>query len=101
MSQEKFGRFLEVDLSKYSFSEKIYGENLIKKFLGGPGFAIDYLMREKVYQIKPLGLLAKDIVRGISQGQRQEGLWGTCGTPFASNNKGKGIRFSRRLLSRP
>jgi len=45
---------LEVDLKKKSFTNNFYNKDFIKKFLGGPGFAINYLMREKLYENDPL-----------------------------------------------
>ncbi len=51
---EKFGKVLEVDLKKKSFSDNFYDNEFIKRFLGGPGFAIDYLMQEKSYENDPL-----------------------------------------------
>jgi len=53
MTFEEFGKFLEVDLSKKSFNEKSISKNLVETFLGGPGFAIDLLMKEKGYQHDP------------------------------------------------
>ena len=44
---------MEVDLKKNSFKDHFYDKNYIKKFLGGPGFAIDYLMQEKSYENDP------------------------------------------------
>ncbi len=45
---------MEVDLKKKSFTNNFYNKDFIKKFLGGPGFAINYLMREKLYENDPL-----------------------------------------------
>jgi len=44
---------LEVDLEKNSFIEKKIEKNMIKKFLGGVGFGIEYLMREKAHEVEP------------------------------------------------
>ena len=54
MGNEKFGKILKVNLKKKSFSERTIYKNEVKTFLGGPGFAIDYLMREKVFEYDPL-----------------------------------------------
>ena len=54
MGTEKFGKILEVDLESKSFNEKDIHKDKVKTFLGGPGFAIDYLMREKVFDSEPL-----------------------------------------------
>lgn len=51
--KEKYGKILEVDLKSQSFEENFYGDIFVQKFLGGPGFAIHYLMSEKVYEYKP------------------------------------------------
>lgn len=50
---EIFGKILEVDLSSESFNEKSIDKNLVKTFLGGPGFGINYLMEEKAYNYDP------------------------------------------------
>ncbi|MHA1782619.1 MAG: aldehyde ferredoxin oxidoreductase family protein [Promethearchaeota archaeon] len=44
---------MEVDLEKNSFIEKKIEKNMIKKFLGGVGFGIEYLMREKAHEVEP------------------------------------------------
>jgi len=44
---------LEVDLEKNLFIEKKIEKNMIKKFLGGVGFGIEYLMREKAHEVEP------------------------------------------------
>ncbi len=36
-----------------AFDEIEISEDFLKTFLGGPGFAIDYLMKEKVFEIEP------------------------------------------------
>ena len=51
--KENLGKILEVDLKTQSFKENLYDKNLIKRSLGGPGFAINYLMKEKVYDYGP------------------------------------------------
>ncbi len=53
MGREKFGNILEVDLKNNSFSETDLHKDFIKTFLGGPGYAIDYMMKEKVYEHEP------------------------------------------------
>jgi aldehyde:ferredoxin oxidoreductase len=47
-------KILLVDLDRENFKELFITEQLIKNFLGGPGFAIDYLMKEKAYEVAPL-----------------------------------------------
>ncbi len=54
MGNEKFGKILEVDLKTKTFDERYIHKDDVKTFLGGPGFAIDYLMREKVFEFDPL-----------------------------------------------
>jgi len=54
MGNEKFGKILKVNLQTKSFSEKYIQKDDVKKFLGGPGFAIDYLMRNKVFEFDPI-----------------------------------------------
>ncbi|MHA1194812.1 MAG: aldehyde ferredoxin oxidoreductase family protein [Promethearchaeota archaeon] len=44
---------MEVDLEKNLFIEKKIEKNMIKKFLGGVGFGIEYLMREKAHEVEP------------------------------------------------
>ncbi len=53
MEKEKSGKILEVNLKNNTFKEIFYEENLVKTFLGGPGFAIHNLMKEKVYKNDP------------------------------------------------
>ena len=53
MGKEEFGKILEIDLMNQSFKENFYNEQLVKTFLGGPGFAIHFLMNEKVFNIDP------------------------------------------------
>ena len=45
---------MEVDLKKKSFTDNSYDRDFVKRFLGGPGFAIYYLIREKSYKNDPL-----------------------------------------------
>jgi len=52
MEQEQKGRVLEVNLDDFSCSENIIDKELVKFLLGGPGFAIDYLLREKIYEME-------------------------------------------------
>jgi aldehyde:ferredoxin oxidoreductase len=54
MGNEKFRKILKVNLKTKSFNEIDLYKNDIKKFLGGPGFAIDYLMKNKVFEFNPL-----------------------------------------------
>ncbi|MFX0009166.1 MAG: aldehyde ferredoxin oxidoreductase family protein [Candidatus Hermodarchaeota archaeon] len=54
MAENTIGKILEVDLSEQSFQEVTVSKQLITRLLGGPGFAIDLLMREKAYQYNPL-----------------------------------------------
>ena len=54
MTQEVLGKILEVDLKNLSFKESFVNKQLITHLLGGPGFAIDLLMKEKGYQNDPL-----------------------------------------------
>lgn len=54
MSREKVGKILEIDLKKQSFDENYFDLDRIKKLLGGPGFAIDYLLNTRVYEYHPL-----------------------------------------------
>lgn len=53
MGKEKSGKILEVNLKNNSFKEIFYDKDLVKTFLGGPGFAIHHLMKKKVYNIDP------------------------------------------------
>lgn len=54
MGKSEFGTVLKVNLMDHGFSAEKFNKTLVKRFLGGPGFAIDYLMREKVYEIDAL-----------------------------------------------
>ncbi len=54
MAQEVLGKILEVDLKNQSFKESFINKQCITSLLGGPGFAIDLLMKEKGYQNDPL-----------------------------------------------
>ncbi|MHA1335949.1 MAG: aldehyde ferredoxin oxidoreductase family protein [Promethearchaeota archaeon] len=47
-------KILEINLNDHSFKEINYDQTLIKKFLGGVGLGIEYIMREKVYNFEPL-----------------------------------------------
>ena len=53
MNKEIFGKILEVDLEKDTLDILSLDFSEVKKFLGGPGVAIDYLMRQKTYEIGP------------------------------------------------
>lgn len=48
------GKILEIDLKTRSFKEVEFEKDKVHKFLGGVGFAIDYLVKEKVYNVSPL-----------------------------------------------
>ncbi len=54
MAKHDIGKVLEVDLENESFIVREYGRANIEKFLGGPGFAINYLLDEKTYNYNPL-----------------------------------------------
>ncbi|MFW9950349.1 MAG: aldehyde ferredoxin oxidoreductase family protein [Candidatus Thorarchaeota archaeon] len=47
-------KILEVNLQHESFKEISITEQMVKQFLGGPGFAIHYLMEQKSYNVFPL-----------------------------------------------
>ncbi|MDD1777165.1 MAG: aldehyde ferredoxin oxidoreductase family protein [Candidatus Helarchaeota archaeon] len=47
-------KVLTINLGDSSFSEEIIDKDLIKFLLGGPGFGIDYLLREKTYEVAAL-----------------------------------------------
>ena len=54
MAEEVSGNILEVDLNKQTLKVKAISKQSPSHLLGGPGFAIDILMREKGYQNDPL-----------------------------------------------
>jgi len=54
VAKANIGKVLEVDLENDSFSVNEYGREKIEKFLGGPGYAINYLLEEKTYNHDPL-----------------------------------------------
>jgi aldehyde:ferredoxin oxidoreductase len=54
VAKHDIGKVLEVDLENESFIVREYGRANIEKFLGGPGFAINYLLDEKTYNYNPL-----------------------------------------------
>lgn len=54
MAKVDIGKILEVDLEKNSYNINKYGRENIEKFLGGPGYAINYLMDEKTFNYDPL-----------------------------------------------
>ncbi|TFG29749.1 MAG: aldehyde ferredoxin oxidoreductase [Promethearchaeota archaeon] len=54
MGNQQFGKILKVDLRKRSFHEIGIDKNVVQKYLGGPGFAIEYLMESKVFEYDPL-----------------------------------------------
>lgn len=54
MVKANIGKILEVDLESDSYIVKKYGKENIEKLLGGPGFAINYLIYEKTYNHDPL-----------------------------------------------
>ena len=53
MNKEIFGKILEVDLENDSLNIQNLDLSKVEKFLGGPGFAIEYLMKQKTYEIGP------------------------------------------------
>ncbi|MFX1288532.1 MAG: aldehyde ferredoxin oxidoreductase N-terminal domain-containing protein [Promethearchaeota archaeon] len=53
MTQEEIGKILEVNLYNRTFKENSVHSQLATHLLGGPGFAIDLLMKEKGYQNDP------------------------------------------------
>ncbi|NVM16688.1 MAG: aldehyde ferredoxin oxidoreductase family protein [Candidatus Lokiarchaeota archaeon] len=54
MTEEVIGKILEVDLNNQYFKENTVSKQLITYLLGGAGFAIDLLLKEKAYQHDPL-----------------------------------------------
>jgi aldehyde:ferredoxin oxidoreductase len=54
MTSKINSKILEVDLSNQQFNEIELNRDFIKKFLGGPGFSINYLIKEKIYEHDPL-----------------------------------------------
>ncbi|MHA1670395.1 MAG: aldehyde ferredoxin oxidoreductase family protein [Promethearchaeota archaeon] len=54
MAKADIGQILEVDLENNSYIVNKYGIKNIEKFLGGPGYAINYLMDEKTHNYDPL-----------------------------------------------
>lgn len=54
MRNRKLGKILEIDLREQKFEESLYDEKLVRKFLGGPGFAINYLLKKQAYLNGPL-----------------------------------------------
>lgn len=51
MNNGNFGKILEVDLEKDALKIQNLELPLVENFLGGPGFAIDYLMKEKTFEV--------------------------------------------------
>jgi aldehyde:ferredoxin oxidoreductase len=54
MGTDEFGKVLKVNLKDRQFSKEGFSKDMIKMFLGGPGFAIDYLMRHNAYELDVL-----------------------------------------------
>ncbi|MCJ7650171.1 MAG: aldehyde ferredoxin oxidoreductase, partial [Candidatus Lokiarchaeota archaeon] len=54
MVKADIGKILEIDLENDSHTVNKYGRENIEKFLGGPGYAINYLLDEKTYNHDPL-----------------------------------------------
>ncbi|MHA1269273.1 MAG: aldehyde ferredoxin oxidoreductase family protein [Candidatus Helarchaeota archaeon] len=54
MKLNDFGKILEIDLKDRKFIITKYGTELVKILLGGPGFAIDYLLKQNVNEFNPL-----------------------------------------------
>ncbi|MHA1264437.1 MAG: aldehyde ferredoxin oxidoreductase family protein [Candidatus Helarchaeota archaeon] len=53
MLDQEFGTILNVNLDTHNCVEEKYGLDLVAKFFGGPGFAIDYLLRKKTFEKAP------------------------------------------------
>lgn len=53
MNQEIFGKELKVNLKEKTFKEDYIDKSSVKMVLGGPGIAIDHLMKEEVYEYEP------------------------------------------------
>ncbi|MHA1724498.1 MAG: aldehyde ferredoxin oxidoreductase family protein [Promethearchaeota archaeon] len=47
-------KIIEIDLDHEQLKEKKWESDVIKKYLGGPGFAIKYLLENKAYEYEPL-----------------------------------------------
>jgi len=54
MRNRKLGKILEINLREQKFEESFYDEKDVRKFLGGPGFAINYLLKNQAYLNDPL-----------------------------------------------
>ncbi|MHA1694173.1 MAG: aldehyde ferredoxin oxidoreductase family protein [Candidatus Helarchaeota archaeon] len=52
MAQNDFGKVLEIDLSNQAIVENSINKNMVSYLLGGPGFAVDYLLKEKIYEVQ-------------------------------------------------
>jgi aldehyde:ferredoxin oxidoreductase len=53
LTNEIFSKILEVDLESDSLNFQNLSLSKVEKFLGGPGFAIDYLMKHKTFEFGP------------------------------------------------
>ena len=53
MNKESFGKILEINLENQSFEVRKYETDMANFLLGGPGFAIDYLLKNKIYTVEP------------------------------------------------
>jgi aldehyde:ferredoxin oxidoreductase len=53
LNNDIFGKILEVDLESNSLNFQNITLSKIEKLLGGPGFAIDYLINHKTFEIGP------------------------------------------------
>jgi aldehyde:ferredoxin oxidoreductase len=53
MNSENFGKILEVNLKNRTFKEEIINQDTFKMYLGGPGIAINYLLKERVFESEP------------------------------------------------
>ncbi len=54
MENQRFGKILEVDLKDQAIKETYYDKNSVKELLGGPGFAINHLLKENIEKYNPL-----------------------------------------------
>jgi aldehyde:ferredoxin oxidoreductase len=54
MEKNQAKKILEVNLAEKTLKEVYYNGRLIKKYLGGPGIAIHYMMKNKLYKYAPL-----------------------------------------------
>ncbi len=54
MGDNQIGSILEVDLKTQTFKKITFNKEVLKSFLGGPGFGIYFLMNNKIYESDPL-----------------------------------------------